>query len=73
MSDKGKEPQVEKKSFDGKTVNILGETYEPGLPDSPGLWRNKMDTREEILKYLKYGERYWSGEEFGSEKRKKPA
>ena len=73
MSTDKKEPQIEKKSFDGKTVKILGETFESGKPDTPGLWRNKFSSREEVLKYLRYGERYWSGEDYGSEKRKKPA
>lgn len=73
MSDQNKEPQVEKKQFDGSTVKILGELYEPGKPDKPGYWRNKLENREEILKYLKYAERYWGGESFGSEKRKQPA
>ena len=73
MSDKENEPQIEKKSFDGKSVKILGETFEPGKPDAPGLWRNKFETREEMLLYLKYAERYWHGEEYGSEKRKRPA
>ena len=73
MSDKSKEPQIEKKLFDGSKVKILGETYEEGKPDAPGMWRNRMSTREEELKYLKFGERYWAGESFGSEKRKQPA
>lgn len=73
MSAQSKEPQIEKKLFDGSTVKILGETFEEGKPDTPGYWRNKLDSREEMLKYLKYGERYWSGEDFGSEKRKTPA
>lgn len=73
MSDNKKEPQVEKKSFDGKTVKILGETYESGQPTTNGSWRGKFNTRDEMLQYLKYGERYWGGEDYGSEKRKKPA
>lgn len=73
MSSQKNDPQIEKKSFDGSTVKILGETFEPGLPETPGLWRNKLENREEMLKYLRYGERYWNGEEYGSEKRKKPA
>ena len=73
MSDKSKEPQIEKELFDGSKVKILGETFEEGMPEAPGNWRNKLDTREEMLKYLHSGERYWAGESFGSEKRKQPA
>ena len=57
-------------------VKVLGETYEPGKPDGKelGKWRNKLETREEKLKYLRSGERYWFNPEgFGSEKRKNPA
>lgn len=73
MSEDKNEPQIEKESFDGKKVKILGETFEPGTPEKAGLWREKFETREDMLKYLKYGERYWDGEEYGSEKRKQPA
>ena len=69
-----KTPLVKKESFDGSKIDILGETYEPGKPDQPGTWRNKLQTRDEMLKYLNYGERYWAeGEGYGSEKRKTPA
>ena len=67
---------VEKKDYRGQTVKILDATYEPGTPEivgcgkSPG-WRGKMETRDDKIKYLKSGERYWySNEWFGSEKRK---
>lgn len=37
-------------------------------------WRKKLGTREDMLKYLKAGERYWFSKEwYGSEKRKNPA
>lgn len=37
-------------------------------------WRKKLATREEMLKYLKTGERYWFSKDwYGSEKRKNPA
>jgi hypothetical protein len=69
-----KTPLIEKEAFDGSKVKILGETYEPGKPEQPGIWRNKFQNRDEMLKYLSYGERYWSeGEGYGSEKRKTPA
>jgi len=57
-------------------VELLGATFEEGAPDSEemGRWRQKLDTREEKLKYLESGERYWYGEDwYGSEKRKNPA
>jgi hypothetical protein len=69
--------KVEKKSAPGrKEVEVLGETYEEGKPEgeSMGQWRRKLASREEKLKYLESGERYWySKEGFGSEKRKNPA
>ena len=57
-------------------VEVLGETYEEGRPEGEdlGRWRQKLASREEKLKYLENGERYWYGTEwFGSEKRKNPA
>ena len=68
--------QEEKTSFSGDKVKILGTTYEAGEPEgeTDGIWRNKLDSREEKLAYLHSCERYWYGEEgFGSEKRKNPA
>ncbi len=71
------EYKVEKKSAPGrKEVEVLGATYEKGKPEGEevGRWRQKLGSREEKLKYLRTGERYWYGEDwFGSEKRKKPA
>lgn len=59
---------------DVEKVEVLGETYEPGKPEEPGNWRKKLPTREEILKFIQTGERYWySDEGYGSEKRKTPA
>lgn len=54
---------------------LIGEeTYEPGKPTSFPNWRAKLQNREEMLKYLENGERYWFGEEwYGSEKRRTPA
>ncbi|MBN1692650.1 MAG: hypothetical protein JW845_03745 [Dehalococcoidales bacterium] len=57
-------------------VDILAETYEAGIPagEEVGRWRQKMESRDEKLKYLKSGERYWYSDDwFGSEKRKNPA
>ncbi len=71
------EYQVEKKSAPGrKEVEVLGATFEEGRPEGKelGKWRHKVGSREEKLKYLETGERYWYGEEwYGSEKRKTPA
>lgn len=69
--------KVEKKGAPvGKKVKVLGETFEKGKPEGEemGKWRQKLGSREEKLKYLRTGERYWFGEEwYGSEKRKNPA
>jgi hypothetical protein len=57
-------------------VEVLGETFEEGRPEGEdlGKWRQKLTSREDKLKYLQNGERYWFSEEwFGSEKRKNPA
>ena len=71
------EDKVEKKSAPGrKQVEVLGATFEEGkLEDKElGKWRQKLGTREEKLRYLETGERYWYGKEwYGSEKRKNPA
>ena len=71
------EYQVDKKSAPGREeVEVLGSTFEEGEPDDVelGKWRQKLGSREERLKYLETGERYWYSEEwYGSEKRKNPA
>ncbi len=71
------EYKVEKRSAPGRQeVEVLGGTFEPGLPEGPdvGRWRQKLFSREERIKYLETAERYWYGKEwYGSEKRKKPA
>jgi hypothetical protein len=71
------EYKVDKKESPGwGKVEVLGETYEEGRPEGEdlGRWRQKLTSREEKLKYLENGERYWYGTEwFGSEKRKNPA
>jgi len=64
----------EKVAFDGKKVKVLGPTFDEGKPETPISWRQKMRNREEMLAYLKTGERYWFNDEwFGSEKRKTKA
>ncbi len=68
---------IEEKKAPGRDkVEVLGATFEPGKPEgeAAGRWRHKLESREEKLKYLESGERYWYGKEgFGSEKRKNPA
>lgn len=50
------------------------ETYEPGKPTGAGNWRQKLASRDEMLRYLRTGERYWFSQEwYGSEKRRTPA
>jgi hypothetical protein len=69
--------KVEKVKAPGRdAVELLKETYESGKPEGEdmGRWRQKFDSREERLKYLQNGERYFYGKDwFGSEKRKNPA
>ncbi|MFC2003223.1 hypothetical protein ACFLV4_04695 [Chloroflexota bacterium] len=68
---------IEEKAAPGRDkVQVLGATFEPGKPEGEdvGEWRQKLESREEKLKYLETGERYWYGKEwFGSERRKNPA
>ncbi len=69
--------KVEKKSApDREEVEVLGATFEEGKPEGEelGKWRQKLVSRQEKLKYLQSGERYWYGKDwYGSEKRKNPA
>ena len=71
------EYKVVKKEAPGRgQVDILSETYDDGLPvgEDAGKWRQKLESREEKLNYLRSGERYWYSDDwFGSEKRKNPA
>ncbi len=71
------EYKVEKKSAPGREeVEVLGATFEKGKPEGEelGKWRQKLVSRQEKLKYLQTGERYWYGKDwYGSEKRKNPA
>jgi hypothetical protein len=71
------EYKIEKKKAPGREeVEVLAETYEAGRPEGEelGKWRQKLESREEKMKYLQNGERYWYGTDwFGSEKRKTPA
>lgn len=66
----------EKTRFDGSKVQVLGPTFEPGKPvgEREGRWLGKLRDRQEMLKFLQTGERYWYSQEwYGSEKRKNPA
>ena len=36
---------------------VLGPTYDAGKPEGPSNWRHKLQTREDMLKYLQTGER----------------
>ena len=56
-----------------KNVDVLGPTYEPGKPGEPIRWRQKLRSKDEMVKYLQSAERYWFGQGYGSEKRKTPA
>jgi len=71
------EYKIEKKSApDREEVEVLGATFEEGKPEGEelGKWRQKLVSRQEKLKYLQTGERYWYGKDwYGSEKRKNPA
>ncbi len=71
------EYEIEKKSAPNRDkVEVLGATYEAGRPEGEeyGKWRQKLASRDEKLKYLQSGERYWYGKDwYGSEKRKNPA
>ncbi|MEK7353466.1 MAG: hypothetical protein AABZ77_03040 [Chloroflexota bacterium] len=69
--------KVETKSAPGRDkVEVLGATYEAGKSEGTksGLWRQKLESRQEKLKYLETGERYYYSKDwYGSEKRKTPA
>ena len=54
---------------------VTEEACVEGTPETEeGKWRYKLESREEQLKYLENGERYWYGKEwYGSERRKGPA
>jgi hypothetical protein len=64
----------EKTLFSGEKVKVIGPEYEEGMPEQPHQWRKKIQGRQEMLKYLQNGERYWFSKEwYGSEKRKTAA
>jgi hypothetical protein len=64
----------EKTLFSGEKVKVVGPEYAEGMPEGPHLWRKKIQGRQEMLKYLQSGERYWFSKDwYGSERRKNPA
>ncbi len=67
------EIREKKKKFDGEEVEVLGATYEDGIPQSPDKWRKVLEERAEMLQYVQESQRYFYKEGFGSEKRKNPA
>lgn len=67
------ETRIKKQKFDGTEVEIVGETYDGGLPDGPDKWRGKMGDFDNMISYIKTAQRYYYGESYGSEKRKNPA
>ena len=69
------EYQIEKKNApEWGEVEVLGATFEPGVPTEKEEWRVKLTGREDEVKYLKTGLRYWYSDDwYGSERRKKPA
>ena len=70
------ESRIKKQRFDGSEVEVLGETYEEGMTQQGDKydWQSRLgEDKDELLKFLKTGLRYWYGEGYGSEKRKNPA
>ena len=71
------EDKVKKKKTPArKKTEVPEATFEKGKPEGEelGKWRQKLVSRQEKLKYLQTGERYWYGKDwYGSEKRKNPA
>jgi hypothetical protein len=69
--------EIEKKKAPGREeVEVLGATFEEGKPSGEcmGRWSQKLSSRNEMLKYLQTGQRYFYSQDwFGSEKRKTPA
>jgi hypothetical protein len=53
--------------------DVIEPAFDEGKPGTPDKWREKLHSRDRMLRYLKTGERYWYGESFGSEKRRTKA
>ena len=69
--------EIEEKEAPGRDkVKVLKSTFEKGKPSDKGegSWRQKLRSRDEMMLYLREGERYLYGKEWhGSEKRNNPA
>jgi hypothetical protein len=64
----------EKENFEGKKVKVLGPTFDQGKPEGADDWKNKFQSSDEKLGYLRTALRYWYSKDwFGSEKRKQEA
>jgi hypothetical protein len=67
---------IQKEDFAGNKVQVLAESYEPGAPEIKGAgeergWRGHFTDRNQIIRYLKNGERYWYASDwYGSEKKR---
>lgn len=69
-----KSPERDKSVHPG--AKVIKPKYDPGSPDKPDRWTEKLRSVEEIVKYLKTAERYFCEDPanwYGSEKRKNPA
>ena len=64
---------VKAKASSGMAVDLIQECYEPGVAQGKYDWRSMAEDKEERMQELKTSLRYWFGEGYGSEKRKKPA
>jgi len=54
----------EKENFEGKKVKVLGPTYEEGKPQDKEDWKEKLDSVENRLGYLRTALRYWYSKEW---------
>ncbi|MBW2221103.1 MAG: acetyl-CoA decarbonylase/synthase complex subunit delta, partial [Deltaproteobacteria bacterium] len=63
-SEEVSEKLIDKEGFDGKHVKVLGSTFEPGIPTGKEDWRVKLTGREDEVKYLKTGLRYWYSDDW---------
>jgi hypothetical protein len=64
----------EKEDFRGRKVKVLGPTYDTGKPEGSADWKEKLQTGDDRMNYLRTALRYWySTDWFGSERRKQEA
>ncbi len=64
---------IKAKATSGMDVDLIQACYEPGAAQGKYDWRSMVDDKEQMMQDLKTSLRYWYGEGYGSEKRKKPA